>query len=85
MKKQTFIVNLISNNSETAVSFANKNVEGLLESTVHSKVTDNIFFNVSGYMIRNLVKTLFIRNVQHQWYNHQYQYLVSLLCHPFQS
>ena len=66
MKKQTFIANLISNNSETTVSIANKNVEGLLESIVHSKVTDNIFFNGSGYIIRNLLKILFIRNVQHQ-------------------
>ena len=66
MKKQTFIANLISNNSKTTVSIANKNVEGLLESIVHSKVTDNIFFNGSGYIIRNLLKILFIRNVQHQ-------------------
>ena len=45
LKKQTFIANLIPNNSETTVSIANK-------------VTDNILFSFSGYMIRNLVKNI---------------------------
>ena len=57
-KKQTIIANLIPNTSETTDSIANRNVEGLFESIVHSKVTDNVLFYISGYIIRNLIKNI---------------------------
>ena len=57
-KNQTSITNLISSNQETADSTANRNVERLLQSIVHSKVTDNILFYISGYMIRNFVTNI---------------------------
>ena len=48
----TSIANLIPNNPEGTDSIANRNVEGLFESIVHSKVTGNILFYISGYVIR---------------------------------
>ena len=74
LKKQTFIANLIPNNSETTVSIANK--------VTDNKVTDNILFYISGYMIRDLSKYI------------DYQYCATLVvqpavstsvCHLFQS
>ena len=55
-KKQTSITNLICSNPESIDSIANRNVERLFESIVHSKVIDNILFYFSPYMIYNLVK-----------------------------
>ena len=56
-KKQTSIVNSIFKNPETTTcSTAKRNIEGLSESIVHSKVTDNILFYISGSMINNLCK-----------------------------
>ena len=44
--KQTFIANLISNNPQITESIVNRNAEGLFQSMVHSKVTDNFLFNI---------------------------------------
>ena len=57
-KRQTSVTNLISSNQETPDSTANRNVKELFESIVHSKVTDNILFYISGYMIRNFVTNI---------------------------
>ena len=60
--KQTSIANLLSKNPEsTTDSTANGNVEGTLEFIAHSKVTDNILFFISGYIIGNLAKKLIAR------------------------
>ena len=62
-KRQTSVTNLISSNQETPDSTANRNVKELFESIVHSKVTDNILFYISGYMIRNFVTNIDFQTV----------------------
>ena len=57
-KKQVSVANLISNNLEVTDSIVNRNVEGVFDSIVRSKVTDNILFYISDYIARNLVASI---------------------------
>ena len=57
-KKKLSRVNFLANNPEDTDSIPNRNGEGLLEFTVPSKVTDNNFFYISGYMICTIVKNI---------------------------